>query len=139
MLFFRQSRGVSEDEIKAEQEASPPSDSPSPPGSGEGVISHAQPTGPWGFWATLGLGAAIAVLYVLSQTMMLILFAAGLAIAGKGEVLSDPKALDSNGLFLGYARLRTGSIYTTIILHAVMNLGATIQVAAFLRFIDGAG
>jgi membrane protease YdiL (CAAX protease family) len=43
------------------------------------------------------------------------------------------------GLFLGYARLKTGSIYTTIILHAVMNLGATIQVAALLRFLGDAG
>jgi len=89
--------------MKAEQGALPSIESPSPPQIGESAVSHTRSAGPWGFWATLGLGAAIAVLYVVSQTVMLILFAAGLAIAGNREVLSDPKTLESNGLFLAFA------------------------------------
>ncbi len=36
------------------------------------------------------------------------------------------------GLILGYARIKTDSLYTTIILHALMNLAATVQVAALV-------
>lgn len=36
------------------------------------------------------------------------------------------------GIILGYARLRTGSLYTPIILHAVMNFVATLQIALML-------
>jgi len=39
------------------------------------------------------------------------------------------------GLLLGYVRLATGSIYPTIIMHALMNLIATIQVMFFVRFL----
>jgi membrane protease YdiL (CAAX protease family) len=39
------------------------------------------------------------------------------------------------GVFLGYAGLKTNSLYNTTIMHALMNLGATIQVAAFLQFV----
>jgi len=38
------------------------------------------------------------------------------------------------GLLLGWARLRTNSVLTTILMHAVMNLFATIQVAAQLAW-----
>jgi hypothetical protein len=37
------------------------------------------------------------------------------------------------GLLLGYARLRTGSIYVPIIMHVMQNLVATIEVAISLR------
>lgn len=97
------SNGTSEGGTKAEEGASPLSGSPSPPQIGEGAVSCAQPARPWGFWATLGLGAAIAVLYVVAQAVMLILFAVGLSISGNGEVLSDPKTFESNGLFLAVA------------------------------------
>lgn len=33
------------------------------------------------------------------------------------------------GIILGFARIRTGSLYTTIILHSLMNLAATLQIA----------
>ncbi len=36
------------------------------------------------------------------------------------------------GLILGYAKIKTRSIYTPIILHALMNLAATAQVAALV-------
>ena len=37
------------------------------------------------------------------------------------------------GLLLGYARLRTNSIYSGLLMHALMNLIATIEVAAAIR------
>lgn len=37
------------------------------------------------------------------------------------------------GLLLGYSRLRTGSIYPAIVMHALMNLLATVQTAAYIR------
>ena len=37
------------------------------------------------------------------------------------------------GLLFGYARIHTHSLYTPIILHALMNLAATIQVALHLK------
>lgn len=36
------------------------------------------------------------------------------------------------GIILGYARLKTGSLYTPIILHAVMNFIATVQISLLL-------
>jgi HAD superfamily hydrolase (TIGR01509 family) len=39
------------------------------------------------------------------------------------------------GLLLGYARLKTGSLYLPIAMHALMNLIATIQVAVLQRLI----
>ena len=42
------------------------------------------------------------------------------------------------GLLLGYARLKTNSILPTILMHALMNLAATIQVAALVWF-EGRG
>ncbi len=36
------------------------------------------------------------------------------------------------GIILGYARIKTDSLYTPIILHALMNLAATVQVAALV-------
>lgn len=40
-----------------------------------------------------------------------------------------------SGLLLGYVRLRTGSLYATIFLHGLMNLVATVEVAAMLRWL----
>jgi HAD superfamily hydrolase (TIGR01509 family) len=40
-----------------------------------------------------------------------------------------------SGLFLGYARLRTKSIYLTMALHALMNLIATIETVILLRMV----
>jgi hypothetical protein len=37
------------------------------------------------------------------------------------------------GLLLGYARLRTNSIYSGVVMHALMNLIATIEVATVIR------
>ncbi len=37
------------------------------------------------------------------------------------------------GLLLGYARIKSNSLYTPIILHALMNLAATVQVAALIN------
>jgi membrane protease YdiL (CAAX protease family) len=37
------------------------------------------------------------------------------------------------GIFLGFARLKTGSLYVTITLHAVVNLIATIETVSVLR------
>jgi membrane protease YdiL (CAAX protease family) len=37
------------------------------------------------------------------------------------------------GLLLGYARLRTNSIYSGLLMHALMNLIATIEVATVIR------
>jgi hypothetical protein len=41
---------------------------------------------PWGFWAMLGLGAAVAVLSAVAQIVMSILYIIGLTIAGHREV-----------------------------------------------------
>jgi membrane protease YdiL (CAAX protease family) len=41
------------------------------------------------------------------------------------------------GLLLGYARLRTNSIYPGLLMHAVMNLIATIEVAVVIRLSGG--
>jgi uncharacterized protein len=40
------------------------------------------------------------------------------------------------GILLGTARLRTGSLWVCILLHAVMNLIATVQVATFLKMLE---
>lgn len=37
------------------------------------------------------------------------------------------------GILFGYARIHTNSLYTPIILHALMNLAATVQVALLLK------
>lgn len=41
----------------------------------------------------------------------------------------------AGGLLLGYARWKTGSIYTTIALHALMNIVASIQVFALVHYL----
>jgi len=38
-----------------------------------------------------------------------------------------------SGLLLGYARLKTGSLYPTLFLHGLMNLIATVEVVVFLK------
>jgi membrane protease YdiL (CAAX protease family) len=38
------------------------------------------------------------------------------------------------GLFLGYVRLKTGSILVTMFLHSLMNLIATVEIAVLLNF-----
>ena len=43
------------------------------------------------------------------------------------------------GLLLGFVRLRTNSIYTTIAMHALWNLAATVEVAIHLRMLPAAG
>ena len=47
--------------------------------------------------------------------------------------LFDMANLFVAGLLLGYARLRTNSIYSGLLMHALMNLIATIEVAAAIR------
>ena len=42
-----------------------------------------------------------------------------------------------SGLLFGYARLKTNSIAPTILMHALMNLVTTIQVALLIRFAGG--
>jgi len=42
----------------------------------------------------------------------------------------------ASGLLLGYARMKTNSIIPTILMHSLMNLVATIQVAILIRFVD---
>ena len=37
------------------------------------------------------------------------------------------------GLLFGYAKIKTGSLYTSIIMHALMNLAATVQVALLVN------
>ena len=39
------------------------------------------------------------------------------------------------GLLLGYARLRTNSIYSGLLMHALMNLIATIEVAMLIPLV----
>jgi HAD superfamily hydrolase (TIGR01509 family) len=39
----------------------------------------------------------------------------------------------AGGLLFGYVRLKTGSLHPTLLMHALMNLLATIQVAVFVR------
>jgi len=41
------------------------------------------------------------------------------------------------GLLLGYARLRTNSLFPSIAMHALMNLIATVETVISLRFFDG--
>ncbi len=45
----------------------------------------------------------------------------------------------ASGLFLGYVRLKTGSLYATIFLHGLMNLVATLEVVVVLRHSNSAG
>jgi uncharacterized protein len=40
------------------------------------------------------------------------------------------------GIFLGWVRLKTDSIWLCIILHGMMNLIATLEVAAYRAFIS---
>ncbi len=44
----------------------------------------------------------------------------------------------ASGLLLGYARLKTDSLYPTLLMHGLMNLVATIQAAIWVRFVVGA-
>ena len=39
------------------------------------------------------------------------------------------------GLLLGYARLKTNSILVPVIMHAVNNLAATMEVAVYIRYL----
>ncbi|MBI1865731.1 MAG: CPBP family intramembrane metalloprotease [Nitrospirae bacterium] len=46
--------------------------------------------------------------------------------------LFDQVSIFIFGLFLGYARLKTGSVFTTLAMHAVMNLVAIVETGVFL-------
>ena len=48
--------------------------------------------------------------------------------------LFDISAIFVGGLLMGYARLRTDSIYPPLMMHALMNLIATIEVDLYMRF-----
>jgi hypothetical protein len=48
-------------------------------------------------------------------------------------------AEELGNLFLGYVRLKTGSLYATIFLHGLMNLVATLEVVVVLRHSNSAG
>jgi uncharacterized protein len=58
---------------------------------------------PWGFWATVGLSLAILSVYVMVQTIVTLGF-----VVVKGLPLTNPKALESNGLLLSLATLTSG-------------------------------
>ena len=58
---------------------------------------------PWGFWATAGLAAVIAVVFVGAQIAVGIVFAVAATTSGHQDVLSDPQKLQTNGLFLALA------------------------------------
>lgn len=55
---------------------------------------------PWGFWATTGLATVIAVVFVGTQIAVGIIFTGAAMMSGHQDVLSDPKKLQANGLFL---------------------------------------
>jgi len=57
-------------------------------------------SGPWGLWATLGLALVIGVVFVVAQVAAGIVAGFGVMATGGGEILRDPKKLESNGLFL---------------------------------------
>src|SRR5205807_635140 len=59
--------------------------------------------GPWGFWTTLGFAVAIAVAFVGAQIVVGMIFSVVAMSSGHREILTDPKKLQTNGLFLALA------------------------------------
>lgn len=55
---------------------------------------------PWGLWATLGLGLVIGLAFALAQLMVGVVFGVVAVANGHGEILTDPKKMQANGLFL---------------------------------------
>ncbi|HEY2572977.1 MAG TPA: hypothetical protein VGH65_02870, partial [Verrucomicrobiaceae bacterium] len=57
-------------------------------------------TRPWGFWATAGFAAVIAVAFLGAVVAVGIIFRIAATTWGHQDVLLDPKKLQVNGLFL---------------------------------------
>ncbi len=66
------------------------------------VLAQSTQAGPWGLWATLGLGLVIAGIYLGSQIALLIPFSFLAVATGQQEILMDRKKLETNGLFVAF-------------------------------------
>ena len=58
---------------------------------------------PWGFWTTLGFAVAIAAAFVGAQIVVGMIFSVVVMSSGHGDILTDPKKLQTSGLFLALA------------------------------------
>ena len=65
---------------------------------------------PWPFWPTIGLGALIALIWLLAQTICAIVFAVVYMAMSGGNLAADELAatLESDGLFLSIATVMSG-------------------------------
>jgi membrane protease YdiL (CAAX protease family) len=66
---------------------------------------------PWGFWATVGLGLAVFGLFVMVQTVVLVVF-----VVVKHQPMTDLKTLESNGLLLCLATLTSAPLAVALTL-----------------------
>ena len=66
------------------------------------VQAQSTRAGPWGLWATMGLGLVIAGIYIGSQIALLIPFSFVAVATGHQETLMDRKKLETNGLFVAF-------------------------------------
>src|SRR6266536_2729257 len=69
------------------------------PGAGPSRAVVPSP-GPWGLWATLGLGLLIAGAFVMTQIVVGIVFVAVASATGQEKLLGDSQQLEANGLFI---------------------------------------
>ena len=72
------------------------------------VQAQSTRAGPWGLWATMGLGLVIAGIYIGSQIALLIPFSFVAVATGHQETLMDRKKLETNGLFVAFESLPHG-------------------------------
>jgi beta-phosphoglucomutase len=68
--------------------------------AGETGSSQPRKAGPWGFWPTLGLSAAVAVAYISAQSVVAMVWAAITAVRHHGNL---PKGWESTGFLLSIA------------------------------------
>ena len=93
------------------------------------VVGAAVTSGPWGFWATAGLGAIVAVVFLTLQTAVAVFFVVA-------EMANNPgvnqgrlaEQLETNGLLLALATCLTTTVGTPLVFFlAKIRRGISVQ------------
>ncbi|MCB1094752.1 MAG: CPBP family intramembrane metalloprotease [Verrucomicrobiae bacterium] len=88
-----------------------------------------EPATPWGFWATVGLGLAIAAGSFVAQAVIGVIYAV-VAMAAGGSI-GDPEGLESDGFFLALATIGGGVVGVGLVI-LVSTLRRSMNVREYL-------